>query len=303
MLVGTFVGVMGWRLADSIREVKPLEVVDPPPILVVPPPQPPAAPHRDAALAAVLHRQVPTVGTVALYAKSLTTGAEAEAHGERVFPAASLYKLPVLVEVIRQARLGHFGLSQELLIGREHWVSGSGVLQGRVGDRIPIRELLRLMIVESDNIAAMRLLDFVGLDEVNQTLRGMGLRSTRLIDWRAPGAYDGAGPYVTSANDMGLLFEIIANGRLVDNQGSDEAIRLLERPQTRGWLGDALPSWVRVAHKWGELPGARHDAGIVFAQHHAYVMVVLTEGVDANLSGDLIRGVSRAVFAHFESGE
>jgi beta-lactamase class A len=175
------------------------------------------------------------------------------------------------------------------------------VLQARIGDRLRVRELLRLLVAESDNIAAMRLLDFVGLDDVNQTMRGMGLRGTRLQNWRASGVYGGDGPYVTTASDVGLLLEIIANGRLVDADGSDEAIRLLESRQAKSWLGEPLPWWARVAHKWGEVPGARHDAGIIFAQNSAYILVVLTEGVDANNSDDVIRNISRSVFGHFES--
>ena len=55
------------------------------------------------------------------------------------------------------------------------------------------------------------LADLVGLNNVNQTAVGLGMRATRLLDWRAPGANDGNGPYTTSPSDMGRLLETIAD--------------------------------------------------------------------------------------------
>jgi beta-lactamase class A len=299
VLVGAFIGVLGWKLTEAAAETRRLEGFQRPDVAVAPPPAP-AQPVADGQLAAVLQRQTPSSGTVGLYVKNLTTGAEAHVNGDRVFPAASLYKLPILAEVERQVKLRRLTPEQQVTVSREHWVPGSGVLQARVGDSLPVGELLRLMIVESDNIAAMMLLDVVGLENVNQSMRSVGLRATRLLDFRAPGAYGGPGPYTTTAADMGLLLDVVASGQLVDGEGSEDALRLLEKKQANEWLGDGLPWWVKVAHKWGEVPGARHDAGVVFTPRGQWVIVVMTEGLDANRSGGYIRDVSRAVFNYFD---
>jgi len=47
--------------------------------------------------------------------------------------------------------------------------------------------------------------------------------------------------------------------------GQALALTLLELKQTVSWLSDDLPFWVKVAHKWGDLPQARNDAGVVFS--------------------------------------
>lgn len=298
LLVGAFLGVLGWKLTETRAETQRLEAFERPDVAASPPPTFGIA-FRDQQLAALLQAQAPTVGTVGLYVKNLTTGAEADVNGDRVFPAASLYKLPILIEVTRQIRLRRVSPDQALVVGREHWVPGSGVLQARVGDSLPVRELLRLLVVESDNIAAMMLLDLVGLENVNQTMASLGLRSTRLLDYRASNANGGAGPYVTTASDVGLLLDIVATGRLVDADGSESALRLLEKKQTSAWLAEGLPWWAKVAHKWGEVPGARHDAGVVFTPGGQYVIAVLTEGLDTRGSAGYIRDVSRAVFDYF----
>ena len=174
-----------------------------------------------------------------------------------MFASASLYKVPIMVETIRQIRLGRISADQKFTVQKAHYVEGSGVLQGRIGSTIEVRELLRLLIAESDNIAAMMLIDITGLNNVNQTMRGLRLESTRLLDWRSPGAltaFNGLGPYTTSPADMAVLLDTIATGRLVDEKTSDDALKLLSLKQASDLIGEALPWDVRVAHKWGEIP-------------------------------------------------
>ena len=302
VLVGAFIGVAAWKLTETAVETKQLEAFERPAVDVAPPPPPPpSGPHQDLALQDLLQRNLPASGTVGLYVRHLTTGAEASVNADRVFPAASLYKLPIMAEVVRQVRLQRLSLDQQMVVSQAHWVPGSGVLQARVGDSLPVRELLRLLIAESDNIAAMMLLDLTGLNNVNASMQGMGLRQTRLMDYRAPGAYSTSiGPYQTTPADMGTLMEIIAAGRLVDPVGSEEALRLLETKQASELLSEGLPWWAKVAHKWGEIPGARHEAGIVFTPNGQYVVVVMTENLDPNGSGGYIRDLSRSIFEHFE---
>lgn len=302
VLVGAFIGTAAWKLTETALETKQLEAFERPAVDVAAPlPPPPSGPYQDLALQDLLRRNLPASGTVGVYVKHLTAGAEAGVNADRVFPAASLYKLPIMAEAIRQARLQRLNLDQQMVVSKAHWVPGSGVLQARVGESVPIRELLRLLIAESDNIAAMMLLDLTGLNNVNQSMQGMGLRQTRLLDYRAPGAYNTSiGPYQTTPADMGTLMELIASGQLVDPVGSEEALRLLESKQASELLSDGLPWWAKVAHKWGEIPGARHEAGIVFTPRGQYVVIVMTENLDPNGSGGYIRDLSRAIFDHFE---
>ena len=67
----------------------------------------------------------------------------------------------------------------------------------------------------------------------------------------------------------------------------------LELKQSVAWLADGLPFWVKVAHKWGDLPEARHDAGVVFTPRGSYVVAVLTEGAQPDEAAALIARASR----------
>jgi beta-lactamase class A len=306
VLVGAFIGLATWKLTETAVESAHAPVIAAASTgaetaaAVVPPPVP-SGPYLDPTLLGLLERQAPANGTVGLYVRNLTTGSEASVNATRVFPAASLYKVPIMVEAVRQIRLGRLTADQMMTVQRAHWVPGSGVLQGRVGEALPIRELLRLLIAESDNIAAMMLLDATGLNNVNATMENMGLLGTRLLDYRAQGAYNNGGPYFTSPADMGKLLGTIGTGELVDQEASDEALRLLGQKQSSDLLGESLPWNVKVAHKWGEIPGARHEAGLVFTPKFQYVVVVMTQDVDPRGSPSYIRDLSKTIYDFFEA--
>ena len=174
----------------------------------------------------------------------------------------------------------------------EDWTDGSGVLQARVGDQLTVRELTQLMIQDSDNIAALVLLDVIGVASVNALDQQLGLRATRLVDHRA----GDAGDHTTSAADMAQLLVGMASGQLVNQHVSEEALQLLELRQSENWLGNDLPFWVKVAHKWGDLPEARNDAGIVFSPRGSFVVAVLTENGQPDEAASIIARAARTVY-------
>ena len=86
----------------------------------------------------------------------------------------------------------------------------------------------------------------------------------------------------------------------MDQGTSDEALRLMAQKQASDLLAELLPWNVRVPHKWGEIPGARHEAGIVYGSRFEYVVVVMTENVDPRGSPAYIRDLSKAVYDYFD---
>jgi beta-lactamase class A len=247
--------------------------------------------HADAVLQTRLEgvRSSRSRGSTSAVVVIVQTGAWASLDAAQSLPAASLFKLPLLVEVLAAEDRGQLDADQRLEIRPEDWTDGSGVLQARVGDRLSVRELTRLMIQESDNIAALVLLDAVGVANTNATAEGLGLHATRLVDHRG----GDTGEHTTSAADMAQLLVGLAAGQVINQRVSEAALALLELKQSISWLGDGLPFWVKVAHKWGDLPEARNDAGVVFTPRGSYVAVVMTQGGLPEESANVIARVSR----------
>jgi beta-lactamase class A len=229
---------------------------------------------------------------MALAAVDLGTGASAGVDADRPYPAASLFKVPILIHVLAEEDAGRLDPDQLLEIREDDWTDGSGVLQARVGDRLSVSELSQLMIQESDNIAALVLLDAVGVSAVNGTVDELGLHATRLVDHRA----GEDGDHTTSASDMSRLLVLLATGQAVNQRVSESALATLELKQSVSWLTDDLPFWVKIAHKWGDLPEARNDVGIVFSPRGSYVLAALTENSEPAEAAAAISRASRAAY-------
>ncbi|HLZ32293.1 MAG TPA: serine hydrolase [Chloroflexota bacterium] len=260
---------------------------------------PPPSPHAEAGLQQRLETVTGSLayGRIGAVVVDLQAGATASVDGDRAFPAASLFKLPILVEVLAAEDAGQLDPEQQLQIREEDWTDGSGVLQARVGDRLTIRELTRLMIQESDNIAALVLLDAIGVPAVNARAERLGLHSTRLVDHRSGAdAAEESAEHTTSAADMAHLLVGLATGQVINPHVSEAALSLLELKQATTWLGDDLPFWVKVAHKWGDLPQARNDVGIVFTPRGNYVVAVLTQDDLPDEAASIIARTSRVTY-------
>lgn len=268
MLVVGLISIGPSTLFEGVRD---LTYVRPAP---APEPISPPSLHPDPELQARLDGVAAALsqGSLSASVVDLRSGATASVDGDRAFPAASLFKLPILVTVLSQEDAGLLDDDDLLEIRPEDWTDGSGVLQARVGERLPVHELLRLMVQESDNIAALVLLDAVGVDQVNATCESLGLSATHLVDHRR----GDSGEHTTSADDMSMLLRAAAIGELVNPRVSERTVRLLELKQANAWLSEELPFWVRVAHKWGDLPTARNDVGIVYTPRGSFVVAVLS---------------------------
>jgi len=261
---------------------------------------------RDATLLSAVEKAVnPGVGNVSVYVKSLNTGAMVSIDDDSLFPSASLFKIPILVELLRQQGMGIHNMDTKIQLQQRHWVDGAGVLQARIGEEFTVRELTELMIQVSDNIAALALLELVGVDNVNLTLQANGLEKTRLRIGQPSQDWGGQpGENSVTAREMGILLEKVATGKLLSESGSKEALHLLSLKQQVAWLPALLPPNVTVAHKSGELPHLRHDAGIVYGPRSQFVVVALTSDLtDHDAAADYIARIARVAYDYFEVGK
>lgn len=235
------------------------------------------------------------------------------------FHAASTMKVPVMIELYRQAREESFRLDDSIRV-KNAFRSSVGAdrfsltpeedsceaLYDHIGETRSIRTLMREMIAASSNLATNLLLEAVGAEAVTQTLRRYG--AERIQVRRGVGdmrAYRRGWNNETSAHDLLVLFERIARGRAVSEEASQEMIDLLKQQQYTDMIPARLPEAVEVAHKTGWISGVRHDAGIVYVPGGpTYVLVFLSKGLGAGRTGkDACARVSRRVFDSMVGGE
>ena len=192
------------------------------------------------------------------------TGVLVDVGGSRVVPAASTVKVPVLVAVLRQVARGEVGLGDCLQL-EERRVGGSGPLAALASvTRLPVGELLDLMITLSDNDATNALLDLVGLCVVDRLCPELGMVRTsvrrRLMDLEA--VREGR-DNTTCAADLARVLVLLREGQLLPPAETTLALDVLAAQQFVDGLPALLPEGVWHANKTGELHGVRHDMMLV----------------------------------------
>jgi beta-lactamase class A len=234
-------------------------------------------------------------GTVTLYAKNLDTGATIGIHETDPVRTASTIKLPIMTAVFDAVEHHKAEWTEPLTITHKEKVSGSGVLASEFSDgvQLPLRDVLHLMIVLSDNTATNMILERFTAEAVNAYLDRIGIKTTRslrkiLRDDVAAGTSEAGklpenkkyGLGVSSPRDMVTILEKLERGELVSPEASKEMIAVLKRCQDNGGIRRRIGN-LPVANKTGALDALRSDVGIVYSPGGRIAMAITVDGMPA----------------------
>jgi beta-lactamase class A len=269
----------------------------------------------DTLRARLAERVAAVPGAVAgVFYRDLGNRAEVTLSPDSVFHAASTMKVPVMIEVFREVERGGLALDQPILLlnNFSSIVDGSlyslsagddsdSSLYGKIGSRVPVRQLVDLMITESSNLAANTLIELVGAARADSTAHELGARSMRVLRGVEDGKAFARGlNNVTTARDLAELLTAIEMRRAASPASCNRMIAVLERQQFNSEIPAGLPPYTRVAHKTGEITGVLHDAAIVYPDHRApYVLVILTRSIpEQRVARQLIVDLTRLVHGY-----
>lgn len=198
---------------------------------------------------------------------------------DKIFPAASLVKIPIMAACFYAVNEGKIKLDEVLILKAQDRSGGSGKLKDSpVGTELSIRDLIELMIAESDNTAANILIERLGMAYLNDCFKNLRLKNTNMsremMDFRS--RRQGKENF-TTASDVSLLLEKIYHGRLVNKSYSGMCLEYLKKQKIRDRIPKKLPPETGIAHKTGLERGICHDAGIVFTNAGDFLICVLTK--------------------------
>jgi len=212
--------------------------------------------------------------------------------------SASLIKIFIMIEAFRQVDKKLFELDEQQPITAIDRVDGGPLENAPEGTRKTWRELIELMIIESDNTATNMLIDHLTMEKINALTTKLGCTDTilrrKMMDFAA--AAEGR-ENITSVTDMTAALEMIYHHRCLDANRDEAMLDILKRQTDKCKIPVLLPPTVVVAHKTGELEGAEHDAGIVYGPRAHYIIAVMADSLpDAVRGQETIARLSRTVY-------
>ncbi len=232
----------------------------------------------------------PDAAHFAVAVKRLDGGQGVALDGGRVFYAASLYKVWVMLEAFHQRQDELLKFNEQYIVSDYYESLGLNPGELPLCSQVTAEEAMQAMMSVSDNVAANIMLERVGYANVNAMLRQFGLAVSGVAS---------NGDVFTTANGMELLLEAIARQRAVSAEASAEMLSLLTSEKNGSRLPALLPPGTGVAHKTGSWDDATHDAGVVYSPKATYVIVVLSDLGYSDGAESYIARLSRAVYDYF----
>lgn len=222
-------------------------------------------------------------GDVALYAVDLKTGKTVALDADTPVPTASVIKLTILFDALKDVQEGKASLSDRLTLTKDNQVGGSGVL-GLFDTPlvVTLKDALTMMVVVSDNTATNLAIDRLGLQNIDNRIQSLGLKNTWLYKKvfmpAAPGApadQPKFGLGKTTAREMAQVMEHFATCDTFPKPVCDAGLSMLKNQTDNAAIPRYLNGLV-VANKTGALNQVRNDVGIVYAKNGPIVISAFT---------------------------
>jgi beta-lactamase class A len=232
-------------------------------------------------------------GKYAVAIENLKTGETYELNENNEFASASLYKLWVMALVFQNIKDDKLSLDQTLTadvptLNKRFDIDeeNAELTEGTIS--LTIKNALEQMITVSANYPALLLHARVGIKNTQTMLNSYQLTSSHT-----------GTPPMTTAKDIASFYKLLYNGKLIDEQSSQQMLEILKRQKLNDRIPKYLPNQTIIAHKTGELDGVKHDAGIVFTPKGDYIIVLMSDTANELVAAEIEANVSKAVWEYF----
>lgn len=229
------------------------------------------------------------------YFEDLVSGVSFDRRGDTVVPSGSTRKVAVLMAALKAINEGRLSLDQPVTIEAKHQVPQhrSGCFEHfQPGFTITLQDVLLMMIVVSDNACTGIIVDMLGLDEINDFSRSVGMKGTTHREAYPPFGqlrdFNIDGSNTTTPSDVGRLLDLIQRGAQGQSAATEQlscsaelcklALDIMSWQRLRVHMPSLLPKGTKVANKTGGTARGESDAGIVFCgDQQRFILTVYTD--------------------------
>ncbi|HWV25162.1 MAG TPA: serine hydrolase [Thermomicrobiales bacterium] len=212
--------------------------------------------------------------------------------GDDGFLSASTIKIAIMIALFRKIERGEVSLDDTYVLRAEDKVQGSGVLQNlHDGIELTIGDVVYLMISISDNPATNILINLVGMENVNATMRDLGMtRSVLGRPMRGRLANAGEAENEATPNEFARMVQSILDRKAASPESCDQMIELLKLQQNARRIGRYVPEGVEWGSKTGSYSTVVNDVGFVRTDAGTVIVSVFMVELPDLVTGEQIIG-------------
>lgn len=187
-----------------------------------------------------------TSGSVSFYAKNLNTGEEYGYKESLPHYAASLFKVPLAVETMKQ-------------------------IEAKKIKKEDVEDLLILMLKRSDNSAQESLTQIIDINAASKAFEELTKAKYGLFYNKNE----------SNAKEISNMFENLTKTKYISKEDSAYLIKLMSQTSFDDRITKHLKNGLSYSHKIGNWPESQswHDCGLVFGQKDTYTICLMSEDV------------------------
>ena len=246
-----------------------------------------------------IRKTYPSLSTGLLFV-DLETGDYVDFNSDKVYPTASVIKLPILIAFLQDVDAGKINLNEIWTMTNDVIVGGSGEFQDLpVNTKFTAQNVIDKMITISDNTATNMVIKRMGgIKYVNQRFAQLGLSNTRLRDWLP----DLDGTNTTTLKELAQILAMLDRQSVLSRNSQANALDILRRVKNRKLLAAGLGQGATIAHKTGYIGTMLGDAGIIeMPNGKRYIGAVIVESDREDSAWDFVPEVSQTVYSYFNN--
>ena len=184
--------------------------------------------------------------------------------------SASLIKDIIMVTILEQIHQEKFTLETQIYIPQEYILEDSTIIKEPM--YMSIYNLMKWMIIVSDNTATNALIRLVGMDTINNYAKELHLDNTLLQRYMLDFA-SGLQNYINH-QDMCDLYRMLHNKEILTKELCQVALDILSQQQDNQMLLRYIHTPITYLHKTGELDYILHDSGLLYIENTCYYVGV-----------------------------
>lgn len=231
--------------------------------------------------------------TASVYFEVLSTGANVSINPDtRVYPA-SLLKAPTAIAVMKKIENDEWRLDNKLVLFASDIDPNYGTryVRNSIGTTFTIEELLKAILIESDNTTHRILLRNMSTEDLAFMRDGMGIGDILDENQRL------------SAKEYSRVFRALYYSSFLKRENSQKLLEWMSETLFDDFLQPGIPASVRFSHKIGEdgINNTYLDSGIVYVPNRPYILTVAIAGRTEKEAKAIMREVSQAAYDYVTS--
>lgn len=152
------------------------------------------------------------------------------------------------------------------------------------GVELSVKDIATLMMIISDNVATNIMIDYLGTNNINNTIKELGCNNTKLYSKFKSDSDEAFSE--TTVEDYSHAFELINDNKLWNTDISKQIIDIMKNQKYHEMIADGIPSvYTRtkndmvnyIVTKSGKYKGVRNDGGIVSTKYGNYILTIFVK--------------------------